>query len=163
MLKRFDFKQFSLAEVQFSSIWSIDRTLLDSTAPGQSGPGSDGNEGVLSIPQSSSIIVTSPSDCFVSYPGHSLSGEGLTPLQRCSWCILQPQLTEQLNTHLYSSNEWFCVVIIMSCHQHVYPWPSLATSPYRSSLLAGPQGYILCPHRAAVCRFELVSCFCLAI
>ena len=39
---------------------------------GQSGPGSDGNEGVLRIPQSSSIAGTSPSDCLVSYPGHSL-------------------------------------------------------------------------------------------
>ncbi len=30
----------------------------------------------------------------------------------------------------------------MSCHEHGYPWPSLATSPYHSSLLAGLQGYI---------------------
>ena len=62
---------------------------------GQSGPGSDGNEGVLRIPQSSSTAETSPSDCLVSYPGHSLGG-GLTPLQRCSQCILQPQLTGQI-------------------------------------------------------------------
>ncbi len=34
--------------------------------------GSDGNEGVLRIPQSSSIAGTSPSDCLVSYPGHTL-------------------------------------------------------------------------------------------
>ena len=45
-------------------------------------------------------------------------------------------------------------------HHHVVPparipWPSLATPPYRSSLLAGPQGYIPYPHRAAVCMFEL--------
>ena len=39
-----------------------------------SGPGSDGNEEVLCIPQSSSAAVTSPSDCLVSYPGHSLGG-----------------------------------------------------------------------------------------
>ena len=39
--------------------------------PGQSGPGSNGNEGVLHIPQSPSITGTSPSDCLVSYPGHS--------------------------------------------------------------------------------------------
>ena len=39
---------------------------------GQSGPGSHGNEGVLHIPQSPCITGTSPSDCFVSYPGHSL-------------------------------------------------------------------------------------------
>ena len=48
------------------------------------------------------------------------------------------------------------IIIIMLCRQHRYPWPSLATSPYRSSLLVGPQGYIPYPHRAAVCRFELV-------
>ena len=44
----------------------------------------------------------------------------------------------------------------MSRHQHGYPWPSLATSSYRSSPLAGLQGYISYPHRAAVCMFELV-------
>ena len=44
----------------------------------------------------------------------------------------------------------------MSCRQHGYPIPSLATSPYYSSPLAGLQGYILCPHIAAVCKFELV-------
>ena len=39
---------------------------------GQSGPGSDGNDGVFCIPQSSSIIEASPSDCLVSYPVHTL-------------------------------------------------------------------------------------------
>ena len=48
---------------QFSSIWPIDRTLSGATIPGQSGPGSDYNEGVLHIPQSSSISRASPSDC----------------------------------------------------------------------------------------------------
>ena len=38
----------------------------------QSELGSDGNEGVLCIPQSSSITGASSSDCSVSYPGHSL-------------------------------------------------------------------------------------------
>ena len=41
---------------------------------GQSRPGSDGNEEVLRIPQSSSIAGTSPSDCLVSYLGHLLGG-----------------------------------------------------------------------------------------
>ena len=59
-----------------------------------SGPKSNGNEGVLCIPQSSSITETSPSDCLVSYTGHSL-GRGLNPLQKCCQCILQPQLTGQ--------------------------------------------------------------------
>ena len=58
--------QFSIS-MQFSSIWPIDRVLSGATIPGQSGPGSNGNEGVLRIPQSSSITGTSPSDCLVSY------------------------------------------------------------------------------------------------
>ena len=58
--------QFSIS-TEFSSIWSIDRTLSGTTTLGLSGPGSDGNEGVLRIPQSSSITGTSPSDCLVSY------------------------------------------------------------------------------------------------
>ena len=44
----------------------------------------------------------------------------------------------------------------MSRRQHGYPWPSLATSPYHSSPPAGLQGYILCPHIVAVCKFVLV-------
>ena len=37
--------------------WSIDRTLSVATTMSQSGPGNDGNEGVLHIPQSSSITI----------------------------------------------------------------------------------------------------------
>ena len=48
--------------MHFCSIWPIDMTLSDATSPGQSGHGSDGNEGVLCIPQGSSITGTSPSD-----------------------------------------------------------------------------------------------------
>ena len=57
---------------QFSSIWLIDRTLSGVTTPGQSEPGGNGNEGVLHILQSSYINEASSSDCFVSYPEHSL-------------------------------------------------------------------------------------------
>ena len=41
-------------------LWPIDRTPSVATIPGQSRPGSDGNEGVLCIPQSSCITGTSP-------------------------------------------------------------------------------------------------------
>ena len=41
---------------------------------GQCGPGSNSNEGVLCIPQSSRITGTLQSDCFVSYPGYSWGG-----------------------------------------------------------------------------------------
>ena len=63
--------QFSIS-TEFSSIQPIDRTLSGATTLGQSGPGSDGNEVLLQIPKSSSITRTSPSDCLVSYSGHSL-------------------------------------------------------------------------------------------
>ena len=47
-------------------------TLTGATTLTQHGPGSDGNEVALHIPQSSNIAEASPSDCLVSYLGHSL-------------------------------------------------------------------------------------------
>ena len=55
-----------------NSILLIDRTLSGATTPGQIRPGSDGNEGVLHIPQRSSITGVSSIDCFMSYPKHTL-------------------------------------------------------------------------------------------
>ena len=66
--------QFSIS-TQFSSILPIDNTLSDANTPG---PRSDGNERALRIPLSSSNIGTSPSDCLVSYLGHSLAGSYLS-------------------------------------------------------------------------------------
>ena len=63
--------QFSMS-TQFSSIWPINRTLSGTTIPYLCGPGNNGNKGVLHILQNSSITGASPSDCLVSYPGHSL-------------------------------------------------------------------------------------------
>ena len=62
---------FSLS-TQFSSIWPKDRTLSGTTTLGHCGPGSNGNQRVLCIPQSSSITGASPSDCLESYPGYLL-------------------------------------------------------------------------------------------
>ena len=92
-----------------SSFRPIERTLSGATILSQNGSGSDSNEGVLCIPQISSNTGASPSDCQVSYVGHSLSKRGcrihrlylcrcfrnicLKHLQRYSRCILQPQLT----------------------------------------------------------------------
>ena len=80
--------QFGIS-TRFSSIWPLDRTLSGATAPDQSGPAIDGNEGVLCIPQSSNITGASPSDCLVSYSGHSFGGG------RISEFILQPQPSGQ--------------------------------------------------------------------
>ena len=92
--------------IQFSISMQLVRSnplighLSDATTPDQSGPGSHGNKGFLRIPQSSSITGTSPSDCSVSYTGHTCGG--LTPLQRCSRCILQPTPTGQRSIWLVS-------------------------------------------------------------
>ena len=69
--------------------------------PGQGGPGSDGNKGVLHIPQSSSITGTSPSDCLVSYQDTHCWG---LPLCRGTVvCILQLQPTGQ---------QYFCLTFL---------------------------------------------------
>ena len=59
-----------------SSIWPKDRTLLCATTRGQSRSKSDGYEGVLRIPQSSSFTGTSLSDSLMSYPEHLLVAGG---------------------------------------------------------------------------------------
>ena len=63
--------QFRISTL-FSSICPIDKTLSSATSPDQSELGSDGNEGVLCISQSSSITGTSKSNCLESHPVHSL-------------------------------------------------------------------------------------------
>ena len=72
--------------------------LSGATTPGQSEPGSDGNKGVLRIPQSSSTAGTTPSDCLVSYPGHSLEGGSYPSAEAQSVCSTAPQLTGQQNS-----------------------------------------------------------------
>ena len=84
------------------------------------------------------------------------SREGVAP-SPTHWCSSyrkgSPRVTLDFYLHLYSV--LIIIIIIMSHYQHGYPWPSLVTPPYRSSLLTGLQGYIPYPHRAAVCMFEL--------
>ena len=81
MSKTFLFQAIQLSQtilfsisIQLVLFKPIDRALSGANIPGESGPGSNGNEGVLCIPQSSSITGTSLSGCLVSYPGHSLVG-----------------------------------------------------------------------------------------
>ena len=63
-----------------SSIWPRDRNLSGALILSQSGPVSDGIEGVLRIPQSSSFA-EALQDCLVSYLGQTL-GWGVLPLCR---------------------------------------------------------------------------------
>ena len=61
----------------------MDRALSGDSTTDHCGPGSDGNEGVLRIPQSSSTAGTSPSDCFVSLSGYS-SGDSYPSAEKQS-------------------------------------------------------------------------------
>ena len=81
------------------------------------------------------VLNTRPRDKFASYKGDSETSS----LVSCSFLVLLRSF-----------------IIILSCHRRVYPWPSLATSPYRSSRLVGLQGHIPYPHISAECMFELV-------
>ena len=138
-------KQFNLAQViclhtvkwlNFSgpntSIWAKDVTLTGTLYLGQNGFCSNANEEILRILQSSRTRASLLDD-LVSYPGYSLGD--LTPQHRCSRRILQPQPTRQLNSwwELLNNSFIIIIIIIISCWQHGYPWPSLATPPYRSS------------------------------
>ena len=97
MLKQFYFKLISISYVsswdvntvlfqtipfclstQFSSIWSIDRTLSGATTLGQSWAVGDSYEGVFRFPQSSIITGTSP--CV----SHQNTRWGLLPICRCA-------------------------------------------------------------------------------
>ena len=62
-----------------SSIWPIDKTLSNATTPGQSGIGSNGNEGLHYILQSPRTEASSSAH-LASYPGHLL--RGVLPLYR---------------------------------------------------------------------------------
>ena len=93
----------------------MDRALSGATTPGQSGPGSDGNEGVLRTSQSSSITRASPSDCLVSYGGHLLVGGGSylsaevqlvystapSRLGNCQCVCVRPHTHTHTHTHIY--------------------------------------------------------------
>ena len=79
--------QFRIS-TQFSSIWPIDRTLSGTTTPRLSGHESDGNEGIPHIPIGPAFLETH--DQIVKCHNQDIRWGNLSPLQRCSWCILQP-------------------------------------------------------------------------
>ena len=72
--------QFSMITLDVKQFYlPIDRTLSGATTPGQSGPGSEDNEGALRILQSSSITGESLSNCLMSSRGHSFGEVGSHP------------------------------------------------------------------------------------
>ena len=73
MSKKVLFKTIQLSiSTQFSSIWPIERSYEVLPFQAKVDLGAIANEGVLHIPQRSSVTGTLPSDCLVSKSGHSL-------------------------------------------------------------------------------------------
>ena len=60
----------------------------------------------------------------------------------CSQNLFKNKVTNKLFAYIYA------YIIIMSRHQHRFPWPSLVTLLNRPSLSVGLQGDILYRHRA---------------
>ena len=108
--------QFSIS-TQFSSIWSLDRALSGATTPGHSGPGSDGNEG--DAPHSPklqhhwNLMIRLISDISRTL----ICGGVLTPLQKNSRCILQPQPTRKVCVCVCVC---VCVWIVYTFYTHGY-------------------------------------------
>ena len=85
--------QFSTS-LQFSSIQPIDRALSSATISGLSGPGSNGNKGVLYIPPKPQYYWNLAIRLFCVISRTHVVG-GSTPLQRSNWCNVQLQVTGQ--------------------------------------------------------------------
>ena len=81
---QFRVNSFHIKTVLFQAIQFSISTLYgsidpsDATTSSQNEPGSNSNKGTLCIPQNSNITGTTPLDCLVSYPGHSLGGSYLS-------------------------------------------------------------------------------------
>ena len=102
--------------MQFISILLLDKTLSRATPPDQSEPGSDRNDRTLRIPQSSSVTRTTPSDCLVSYLGHSFRESYSSARKQlvfstalADWAILQqcPACLVRLNCMISGMDDWW--------------------------------------------------------
>ena len=87
-----------------SFIWLTDRSLSRATTSGQSGPGSDGNKGVVCIQQSSSITGVSPLDCLVSYQDTRSARYSSTEMQLVYSTAPADWVISSLWRHIFSKN-----------------------------------------------------------
>ena len=76
--------------------------------------------------------------------------------QNCSKNLVNLHRNNLIFFCICLNNQTSIMIDWIEIFEHNNPWPSLTTSPYRSSPLAGLQGYILYPHIAAECIFMLV-------
>ena len=105
--------------------------------------GATAMKGYSAFPKAPALLGPSPSDCLVSYPGHSLGG-GLIPLQRSSRCILQPQPTghpKQRNAFNNQEQSCYNIVVTSQLYDHDLSWwnHSQFFSVPQVSVLRSPQ------------------------
>ena len=85
-------------------------------------------------------------------------GSANLPSHCLVWFVTFTNLTKVLG----AAELCFIIIItFMSCYQHEYLWPSLATPPYRPLLPAGLQDYILC--QLLYVSSSWSSCLCSAM
>ena len=100
------------------------KTLSDATTLSRSEPGSDGNERVHHIPQSSCITWALPLDSLVSYSGHSLvvvGGSYLSEEVQSVYSVAVADWDEQLqfiNRYIHNKSPWN-LVLSKSIHKGV--------------------------------------------
>ena len=91
------------------------------SALGQSGPGSNGDEGVLYIPQSSSITRTSPSDCLVSYISKTLVG-GVYPSAEMQSVYSTGQLVTWVDLMSLRPVKKHPIKLVRKTHEKIKKW-----------------------------------------
>ena len=106
-----------------SSSWPIDGTQSGTTTLGQSGPESNGNEGVFHIFQSSRTGA-SPWDSFVTYPRYLMRRGVLTICRDAVSVIYSP-----------SQMVWVSVLILYHAHKHTWVYIHIISCPEYNSKL----------------------------
>ena len=102
---------------------------------------------VLEVGSSEGYKVPTSSSC-------RISGSIPPPSSRCEKQWLSPGSRAWLKGNRKNSDNNHRHFVVPSAR---IPLTISRLPPYRSSLLAGPQGYTPYPHRAAVCKCELVA------
>ena len=116
-----------------NSIWTIDRTLSGAITPGQSGPGSNGSKEATHSTklQRCSFIIRVLNVIYRTL----VVGWVLTPLQICSRCILQTQLTGLICLCVFLLRLWNCprycfTSILFNTHTHAHTSPTHIPPPH---------------------------------
>ena len=103
------------------SILPIDRTLSGATYPGQSGPIRDDNVGIFPIPKSFCITGVPPSNCLMSYPGHSLGESYLSVEIQSVYSTTPATRAEMVSQHIQDTRWGVVLTYRQRCSRCILP------------------------------------------